>query len=518
MCGIVGYVGDRPAWPIVVEGLRRLEYRGYDSAGVAIRQPDGDLLLRKTVGRVAGLLDDAPRLLESWGGGGGRNGGSSSGGYGDGAGGDGNGVGYGGRYGDDAGGDGNSGGGGYGDGAGGGGNSDGYGGRYGDGGSTGTGGYGGGGYAGLGHTRWATHGRPSEANAHPHTDCAGRIAVVHNGIVENYLALKSELVRRGHRFKSETDTEVISHLIEEGMGAGRTLAQAMLGMAAQVQGTQAVAAMVKDGAHSICAVRLGQAGGGVTVAYRQGQGIVSSDLPALLPLIGQDGTLPVGFLEDGEVAVLTRQGVDFLDRDGRPLQKSLRPVALDDVLVDREGYRHFMLKEIMEQPQAVVAALRDRVDFAGGRVTLPELALVGRGAGAHPAGGFDWVRHQFARGAGGAASGGESGGHSGGGGVGVGVSVSGGFSGCGYAGGSHRAVGGDGGYDCGDGADTGERGAAGDHLQHAGESGDAAGGCDAADAGRGGNWGRQQQDFSGIADDSKSAGDAAGAGAARRWR
>ena len=131
MCGIVGYVGDRPAWPIVVEGLRRLEYRGYDSAGVAIRQPDGDLLLRKTVGRVAGLLDDAPRPLESWGGGGGRNGGSSSGGYGDGAGGDGNGVGYGGRYGDDAGGDGNSGGGEYGDGAGGGGNSDGYGGRYG---------------------------------------------------------------------------------------------------------------------------------------------------------------------------------------------------------------------------------------------------------------------------------------------------------------------------------------------------------------------------------------------------
>ena len=346
MCGIVGYVGDRPAWPIVVEGLRRLEYRGYDSAGVAIRQPDGDLLLRKTVGRVDGLLDDAPRPLESWGGdGGGRNGRGSSGGYGDGAG---------------RGGNSSSG---YGDGDSSGGNGD------------GSGGYGYGGYAGLGHTRWATHGRPSEANAHPHTDCAGRIAVVHNGIVENYLALKSELVRRGHRFKSETDTEVISHLIEEGMGAGRTLAQAMLGMAAQVQGTQAVAAMLKDGAHSICAVRLGHAGGGVTVAYRQGQGIVSSDLPALLPLIGQDGTLPVGFLEDGEVAVLTRQGVDFLDRDGRPLQKSLRPVALDDVLVDREGYRHFMLKEIMEQPQAVVAALRDRVDFAGGRVTLPELAL-----------------------------------------------------------------------------------------------------------------------------------------------
>ena len=299
MCGIVGYVGDRPAWPIVVEGLRRLEYRGYDSAGVAIRQPDGDLLLRKTVGRVASLLDDAPRPPAGW--------------------------------------------------------QDGS--------------------AGLGHTRWATHGRPSEANAHPHTDCAGRIAVVHNGIVENYLTLKSDLQRRGHRFKSETDTEVISHLIEEGISAGRTLPQALLAMAEQVRGTQAVAAMLKDGDHSICAVRLGHAGGGVTVAYRQGQGIVSSDLPALLPLIGQDGTLPVGFLEDGEVAVLTRQGVDFLDRDGRPFHKPLRPVALDDVLVDRAGYRHFMLKEIMEQPQAIVAALRDRVDFAGGRITLPELAL-----------------------------------------------------------------------------------------------------------------------------------------------
>ena len=300
MCGIVGYVGDRPAWPIVVEGLRRLEYRGYDSAGVAILEADGGMRVRKTVGRVAGLVDDAPRPESR-------------------------------------------------------------------------------GSAGLGHTRWATHGRPSEANAHPHTDCAGRIAVVHNGIVENYLELKADLQRRGHRFVSETDTEVISHLIEEGLNAGQTLPQAALGMAERVRGAQAVVAMRKDGDQSICALRIGNAGGGVTVAYQDGQGIVSSDLPALLPLIGEGAgsgrPLPVGFLEDGEVAVITRQGVNFLDRAGRPLDKPLRPVTLEDVLVDRGGYRHFMLKEIMEQPQAVVSALRDRVDFAAGRVTLPDLAL-----------------------------------------------------------------------------------------------------------------------------------------------
>ena len=157
MCGIVGYIGDQPAWPIVVEGLRRLEYRGYDSAGVAVLQPEGGLQLRKTVGRVVGLLHDAscPDPVGS---------------------------------------------------------------------------------AGLGHTRWATHGRPSEANAHPHTDCTGRIAVAHNGIVENYLNLRIELQERGHRFTSETDTEVISHLIEEGMNGGLSLPRAVLRMGEQVQG------------------------------------------------------------------------------------------------------------------------------------------------------------------------------------------------------------------------------------------------------------------------------------------
>ena len=295
MCGIVGYVGDRQAWPIVVEGLRRLEYRGYDSAGVAVVEPRGGIQLRKTVGRVVGLLHDASCAAPE-------------------------------------------------------------------------------GSAGLGHTRWATHGRPTEANSHPHTDCTGRVAVAHNGIVENYYSLKTELQKRGHIFTSETDTEVIPHLIEEGLTDGLTLPMAVLRMGELVQGPQAIVAVQQGDDDSICALRLGHAGG-VAVAHQGGQGIVSSDLPALMPMLGQTGRLPVGFLEDGEAAVITRSGVTFLDRAGGRLEKPLRTVTLNDVLVDRAGYRHFMLKEIMEQPQAVVAAMRDRVDFAAGRIQLPELAM-----------------------------------------------------------------------------------------------------------------------------------------------
>ena len=295
MCGIVGYVGDRQAWPIVVEGLRRLEYRGYDSAGVAVIEPEGGLHLRKTVGRVVGLLHDSTCPAPE-------------------------------------------------------------------------------GSAALGHTRWATHGRPTEANSHPHTDCSGRIAVAHNGIVENYLELKTDLQRRGHQFRSETDTEVIPHLIEEGMNDGLTLSGAVLRMGSMVQGPQAIVAVREGDDDSICAMRLGHAGG-VAVAHHAGQGIVSSDLPALLPIIGERGYLPVGFLDDGEAAVVTRSGITFLDRYGARVHKQLRPISLNDVLVDRAGYRHFMLKEIMEQPQAVVAAMRDRVNFTGGQVTLPDLEM-----------------------------------------------------------------------------------------------------------------------------------------------
>ena len=305
MCGIIGYVGNSDAWPIIVEGLQKLEYRGYDSAGIAIIDQSRQLHFRKTVGKVNGLLqssevDDPPK-----------------------------------------------------------------------------------GFVGLGHTRWATHGRPSNANAHPHTECGQQIAVVHNGIVENFLELKQGLIGQGHEFCSETDTEVIAHLIEQGMESGLSFEEAFQRLGSLLQGSQAIAATIVLPAHpttqgdegKICALRLGYAGG-IVVAHRDGQGIVGSDLPAVLPLLRQDfRASQVGFLEDGEMAVVTRDGVDYRDLDGNSFRKQLRSVSLEEVLIDKGGHRHFMLKEIMEQPQAVASAMRERVNFAAGRVELPELPL-----------------------------------------------------------------------------------------------------------------------------------------------
>ena len=287
MCGIVGYIGSQPAWPIVLEGLQRLEYRGYDSAGIAVLDRAGQLRLRKTVGKVDGLTqgDEAD--------------------YPNGA-------------------------------------------------------------VGLGHTRWATHGPPTDANAHPHTGCHRRIAVVHNGIVENYLELKHGLQNRGHSFSSETDTEVIAHLIEEGMDLGLDFPDAFRQMGRRLEGSQAIAAVCQADPDRLCALRLGHAGG-IVVAHRDGQGIVGSDLPAVLPILRQRPG-PVAYLEAGEIAQVTRQGVQVCDLEGRDLQKEMRTVYPQDALVDRGGYRHFMLKEIMEQPQAVAGALRGRVNFDAMRV------------------------------------------------------------------------------------------------------------------------------------------------------
>ena len=305
MCGIVAYVGPNDAWPIIYEGLQRLEYRGYDSAGIAVVDESGALHLRKTVGKVSGLAEvingSAPR-----------------------------------------------------------------------------------GSLGLGHTRWATHGPPSTANAHPHTDCGSRVALVHNGIVENYLELKRRLTASGHVFRSETDTEALSHLVEEGLSLGLTFEEAFLRMGRMVQGSSAITATLQGEEAPICAMRLGHAGG-IVVAHLKdeqgrGQGIIASDLPALLPVLQPAALSPskgpeVGFLEGGEVAVVSREGVHYLDLAGNPIAKQPRRVSRDDVLVDKGGYRHFMLKEIMDQPQAMAAALRDRADLANGRVELPELPL-----------------------------------------------------------------------------------------------------------------------------------------------
>ena len=291
MCGIVGYIGSQPAWPIVLEGLQRLEYRGYDSAGIAVLDRAGQLRLRKTVGKVDGLT-----------------------------------------RGDEA--------------------------DYPD------------GTVGLGHTRWATHGPPTDANAHPLTGCHRQIAVVHNGIVENYLDLKRGLQKRGHSFSSETDTEVIAHLIEEGLSQGLEFPVAFRRMGQQLEGSQAIAAVCRVEPDKVCALRVGHAGG-IVVAHRDGQGIVGSDLPAALPILRQRPG-PVAYLEPGEMAQITRQGVEIFDLAGNEVQKEMRTVFPQDALVDRGGYRHFMLKEIMEQPQAVAGALRGRVNFDASRVELPD--------------------------------------------------------------------------------------------------------------------------------------------------
>ena len=292
MCGIVGYVGTQPAWPIILQGLERLEYRGYDSAGIAISDDAGDLQFRKTVGKVGGLSVGAHVEFPQ-------------------------------------------------------------------------------GFAGLGHTRWATHGEPSDANCHPHTGCYQNLAIVHNGIVENYLELKQYLLDEGHHFTSETDTEVIAHLVEEGLNQGLPLEDAFGRMGGSLRGSQAVAVMEQSDAAKICAMRLGHAGG-ILVAHRDGESIVASDLPAMLPLFRLGSpTGEVGFLDSGEMAVITPDGVSYQDLLGRKLHKELRRVNSEDVLVDKGGYRHFMLKEIMEQPQAVASALRGRVDFDRGRVQLP---------------------------------------------------------------------------------------------------------------------------------------------------
>ena len=296
MCGIVAYVGQDEAWPIIYEGLKRLEYRGYDSAGIAVVDDTGALHLRKTVGKVSGLAPEfvgsAPR-----------------------------------------------------------------------------------GSLGLGHTRWATHGAPSHNNAHPHTDCSRRVALVHNGIVENYFELKRRLTADGHSFTSETDTEALSHLVEEGMSLGLSFEEAFRRMGRMVHGSSAITATLQGEDGPICALRLGYAGG-IVVAHHDGQGIVASDLPALLPVLERGPGAPeVGFLEGGEMAVVNRDGVRYSDLHGNPIVKQARRVSRDDIVIDKGGYRHFMLKEIMDQPQAMTAALRDRADFANGRVHLPDFPL-----------------------------------------------------------------------------------------------------------------------------------------------
>jgi glucosamine--fructose-6-phosphate aminotransferase (isomerizing) len=313
MCGIVGYVGPRAALPLLMGGLRRLEYRGYDSSGVAVQQ-NGTL----EVMRAEGKLDNLAAIVSSHP-------------------------------------------------------------------STG--------HTGIGHTRWATHGRPSEQNAHPHVDCGGVTAVIHNGIIENFEELKAPLVARGHRFTSETDTEVAVHLLEEELAKGRTLDAASLAVLPQLEGAAALAFISSRDPGKIVAARIASAGG-VIVGFGDGESFIASDMPALL-----EHTRKVVFLEAGDVAVVTKDGADFFRIDGTPVTKVPQTVTWDAVAAAKAGYKHFMLKEIHEQPRAINDTLLGRVERASGRVVfdenvrltdeyvrgLPRITLVGCGTAGHAA-------------------------------------------------------------------------------------------------------------------------------------
>src|SRR2546426_1623452 len=249
------------------------------------------------------------------------------------------------------------------------------------------------GHTGIGHTRWATPGRPSEQNAHPHVDCGGVTAVIHNGIIENFEALKAPLLARGHRFSSETDTEVAVHMLEDELAKGRSLDEAALAVLPRLEGAAALAFISSRDPGKIVAARIASAGG-VIVGFGDGENFIASDMPALL-----EHTRRVVFLEAGEVADVTKDRASFFRTDGTPLQKAPQTVTWDSVAAAKSGYKHFMLKEIHEQPRAINDTLLGRVDRGSGRVVFDEnvkltdeqdralsrITLVGCGTAGHAA-------------------------------------------------------------------------------------------------------------------------------------
>ncbi len=289
MCGIVGYVGNKEALPIVLDGLRRLEYRGYDSAGIAIMNGADVKVIRS-----AGKLENLVSLID--------NGSPPKG------------------------------------------------------------------RVGLGHTRWATHGKPSESNAHPHTDCLNDLALVHNGIVENYLPLKEKLLAEGHTMTSETDTEVMAHLIENGLKEGSSLEESVRGAFKEIKGSQALVVISKREPNKMVAVRLGNAGG-LVIGIGDEEMYVASDMPALV-----NKTKKMLFLNDREMAVVTPGGVTFSTLDGTVVEKTPQTVAWDDLAASRGVYKHFTQKEIFEQPSSLTNVISGRVTLDPGAVNLTELA------------------------------------------------------------------------------------------------------------------------------------------------
>ena len=286
MCGIVGYIGKRNAVPVIVDGLRRLEYRGYDSAGVAVVTPEGCLDLRRAPGKLFNL-EEAIRQHPL------------------------------------------------------------------------TGSY------GIGHTRWATHGRPTEENAHPHRDCSGKIVVVHNGIVENYLQLRKQLTAEGHVFKTETDTEIVAHLVEKYLDGN--LEAAVRKSLKEITGVFALSVIATADPGKIVAARSGPP---VVVGLGHEEFFVASDVPAIL-----SHTRDMIFLNDGDIAILTVDGITITDFDGRKVQRARSHILWDPVMAEKGGYKHFMLKEIFEQPRAIKDTLVGRIGQESGRVFLDEVDI-----------------------------------------------------------------------------------------------------------------------------------------------
>jgi glutamine---fructose-6-phosphate transaminase (isomerizing) len=289
MCGIVGYIGPRDATPIILNGLKRLEYRGYDSAGLAVLE-NGNIVVRRDAGklaRLAELVDKSPVR----------------------------------------------------------------------------------GAPGIGHTRWATHGAPSARNSHPHLGNTGRVVVVHNGIVENYIALKDELSSEGATFNSDTDTETIVHLVERYQASGLGLVEAARKTFQEIEGNHGVVLMSAEEPDIVVCARIGNAGG-VVIGLGEGENFIASDIPAIL-----DHTRKVIYLETRQMAIITRDSVRLETLEGEELQPEIHQVVWDAVAAEKGQYRHFMQKEIHEQGRALANTLAGRVDYETGKIRLPELNL-----------------------------------------------------------------------------------------------------------------------------------------------
>ena len=292
MCGIVGYVGKKRVVPVIIDGLKRLEYRGYDSAGIAVAGNGDGLQIRRAEGKLRNL-EEAIRLKPLDG-------------------------------------------------------------TY-----------------GIGHTRWATHGRPTEENAHPHRDCTGRIVVVHNGIIENYVALKKKLIEEGHRFTTETDTEVIAHLTEKYLktanGHRPSLEEAVRKTVGQLTGVFALAVISVDEPNKIVAARNGPP---AVIGLGKDEYFVASDVPAILY-----HTRDLFFLADGDLAVITPDGVQLTDFNGQPIVRQVQHVTWDPIMAEKGGFKHFMLKEIYEQPRSVRDTSLGRISQETGHVFLDEMEI-----------------------------------------------------------------------------------------------------------------------------------------------